>query len=212
MYREGKARVYIDPVTWLDDLRGFDYSFGSRIHGNIAALLAGTPATVLAFDSRTLELCRYFEIPHRLLSEAPADLDPADLYAEADFTGLTGNHRERFDRFTAFLDKNGLRNTFTHGDGGRAFDEKLRSLSFPAGVRPWNDADLASLTSRFGWLQQRISELDSTNAQLRRDLAKSRSGARGAARAAAVIPAPSIYRRARRMVGGPLRRALKPGK
>lgn len=42
MYREGKARVYMDPVTWLEDLRGFDYSFGSRIHGNIAALLAGT--------------------------------------------------------------------------------------------------------------------------------------------------------------------------
>ncbi|MEH0511989.1 MULTISPECIES: polysaccharide pyruvyl transferase family protein [unclassified Streptomyces] len=212
MYREGKARVYIDPVTWLDDLRTFDYSFGSRIHGNIAALLAGTPATVLAFDSRTLELCRYFEIPHRLLSETPADLDPADLYEEADFSGLTGNHKERFDRFTAFLDKNGLQNTFTHGDGGRAFDKRLRSLSFPAGVRPWNDADLASLTTRFGWLQQRISELDSTNAQLKRDLAKSRSGARGAARAAAVIPAPSIYRRARRVVGGPLRRALKPGK
>ncbi|MBK3626406.1 polysaccharide pyruvyl transferase family protein [Streptomyces asoensis] len=210
MYREDKARVYIDPITWIDDLRDFDYSFGSRIHGNIAALLAGTPATVLAFDSRTLELCRYFEIPHRLLSEVPADLDPAELYEEADFTGLTGNHKERFDRFTAFLDKNGLPNTFTHGDGGAAFDKKLRSLSFPAGVRPWNEADLASLTARFGWLQQRITELDSHNAQLTRDLAKSRSGARVARAAAA--PAPSIYRRARRAVGGPLRRALKPGK
>ncbi|MFD7876862.1 polysaccharide pyruvyl transferase family protein [Streptomyces sp. NPDC059766] len=207
MYREGKARVYVDPVTWIDDLRSFDYSFGSRIHGNIAALLAGTPATVLAFDSRTLELCRYFEIPHRLLSEAPADLDPARLYEEADFGPLTGNHRQRFDRFTAFLDKNGLENTFTHGDGGAAFEKKLRSLAFPAGVRPWNDADPASLTSRFGWLQQRIAELDSHNTQLQRDLAKARSGAKAAAKAA--LPSPSIYRRARRAVGRPLRQALK---
>ncbi|MEU3616810.1 polysaccharide pyruvyl transferase family protein [Streptomyces sp. NPDC006872] len=212
MYREGKARVYIDPVTWMDDLREFDYSFGSRIHGNIAALLAGTPATVLAFDSRTLELCRYFEIPHRLLSEVPEDLDPADLYEEADFTALTGNHKERFDRFAAFLDKNGLQNTFTHGDGGAAFEKKLRSLSFPAGVRPWNETDVASLTSRFGWLHHRIRELDSQNAQLKRDLAKSRTGARAAAKAASVIPSPSIYRRAKRAVGGPLRRALKPNK
>ncbi|WP_020127793.1 polysaccharide pyruvyl transferase family protein [Streptomyces sp. 303MFCol5.2] len=212
MYREDKARVYIDPITWIDDLRDFDYSFGSRIHGNIAALLAGTPATVLAFDSRTLELCRYFEIPHRLLSEVTADLDPADLYEEADFSGLTGNHKERFDRFTAFLDKNGLPNTFTHGDGGVAFERKLRSLSFPPGVRPWNDADLASLAGRFGWLQQRITELDTHNAQLKRDLAKNRPGAKAAAKAAAVIPAPSIYRRAKRAVGGPLRRALKPSK
>ncbi|MGW2819703.1 polysaccharide pyruvyl transferase family protein [Streptomyces sp. NPDC001443] len=207
MYREDKARVYVDPVTWIDDLRGFDYSFGSRIHGNIAALLAGTPATVLAFDSRTLELCRYFEIPHRLLSEAPAELDPAELYEEADFGPLTGNHKQRFDRFTSFLDKNGLENTFTHGDGGAAFEKKLRSLSFPAGVRPWNDADLASLTSRFGWLQQRITELDGHNTQLKRELAKTRSGAKAAAKAA--LPAPSIYRRARRAVGRPLRQALK---
>ncbi|MFB7335291.1 polysaccharide pyruvyl transferase family protein [Streptomyces adustus] len=207
MYREGKARVYVDPVTWIDDLKGFDYSFGSRIHGNIAALLAGTPSTVLAFDSRTLELCRYFEIPHRLLSEVPADLDPAELYEQSDFGPLTGNHKQRFDRFTSFLDKNGLENTFTHGDGGAAFEKKLRSLSFPAGVRPWNDADLASLTSRFGWLQQRITELDSHNTQLKRDLVKARSGAKAAAKAA--LPAPSIYRRARRAVGRPLRQALK---
>ncbi|MFH9858227.1 polysaccharide pyruvyl transferase family protein [Streptomyces sp. NPDC017202] len=210
MYREDKVRVYVDPVRWMDDLRDFDYSFGSRIHGNIAALLAGTPATVLAFDSRTLELCRYFEIPHRLLNEVPADLDPATLYEEADFGPLTGNHRERFERFTGFLDKNGLENTFTHGDGGAAFDKKLRSLSFPAGVRPWNDTDPASLTSRFGWLQQRISQLDAHNTELKRELAKSRAGARGAAKAALVTP--SIYRRARRAVGGPLRRALKPSK
>ncbi|MGX1269923.1 polysaccharide pyruvyl transferase family protein [Streptomyces phaeoluteigriseus] len=210
MYREDKVRVYIDPVTWMDDLREFDYSFGSRIHGNIAALLAGTPATVLAFDSRTLELCRYFEIPHRLLSEVPADLDPAALYEEADFGPLTGNHRERFERFTGFLDKNGLENTFTHGDGGAAFDKKLRSLSFPAGVRPWNDANLAALTSRFGWLQQRIDELDAHNTELKRELARNRAGAKVAAKAAMVTP--SIYRRARRVVGGPLRRALKPSK
>ncbi|MEV1064106.1 polysaccharide pyruvyl transferase family protein [Streptomyces sp. NPDC050263] len=212
MYREGKARVYIDPVTWMDDLREFDYSFGSRTHGNIAALLAGTPATVLAFDSRTLELCRYFEIPHRLLSEVPEDLDPADLYEKADFTGLAGNHKERFDRFAAFLDKNGLQNTFTHGDGGAAFEKKLRSLPFPAGLRPWNDTDVAPLTSRFGWLHHRIGALDSQNAQLKRDLAKSRTGARAAAKAASVIPSPSIYRRAKRAVGDPLRRALKPNK
>ncbi|MEU3288424.1 polysaccharide pyruvyl transferase family protein [Streptomyces longwoodensis] len=206
MYREGKARVYMDPVTWLEDLRGFDYSFGSRIHGNIAALLAGTPATVLAFDSRTLELCRYFEIPHQRLDQTPPDTDPAELYEKADFGPLTGNHRERFDRFVAFLDKNGLPNTFSHGDGGEAFEKKLRSLSFPPGVQPWNDTDLASLSTRFGWLQQRITELDTHNAQLKRELAKNRVGAKALAHAAR--PVPSVYRRARRAMGGRLRRAL----
>ncbi|MGW3289267.1 polysaccharide pyruvyl transferase family protein [Streptomyces sp. NPDC001002] len=210
MYREDKARVYIDPVTWIDDLRGYDFSFGSRIHGNIAALLAGTPATVLCSDSRTLELCRYFEIPHRRidkLRENPEAADPAALYAEADFSGLVGNHQERFERFTGFLDRNGLENTFTHGDGGAAHDARMKELSFPAGIRPWNDTDISSLTSRFGWLQSRIAELSLDNAQLKRELA------RGAAKPAAkAVAAPSVYRRARRVVVRPIRRALQSGK
>ncbi|MFF7897326.1 polysaccharide pyruvyl transferase family protein [Streptomyces sp. NPDC088817] len=207
MYQEGKVRVYVDPITWINDLREFDFSFGSRIHGNIAALLAGTPATVLCGDSRTLELCRYFEIPHHRLDQLPEDgLDPAQLYEEADFTALTKGHRERFERFTAFLDKNGLENTFTHGDSGAAFDARMGSLSFPPGIRPWNDADLASLTSRFGWLQTQVTELSEDNAKLRKELAR-------ATKVPAPAPPPtSVYRRARRAVGRPLRRALKPGR
>ncbi|MFI6205058.1 polysaccharide pyruvyl transferase family protein [Streptomyces sp. NPDC051041] len=204
MYREDKVRVYIDPITWIDDLRDFDFSFGSRIHGNIAALLAGTPATVLCGDSRTLELCRYFEIPHRRIDGLPEDVDPARLYEEADFGALTGNHRERFERFTAFLDKNGLENTFTHGDGGAAFDKRMRSLSFPPGIRPWIDNDPASLGARFGWLHGQITQLSADNAKLKRELAR----ARAADRASAPGPA-SVYRRARRVVGRPLRRALR---
>jgi hypothetical protein len=209
MYREDKVRVYIDPVTWIDDLREFDYSFGSRIHGNIAALLAGTPATVLCGDSRTLELCRYFEIPHRRIDKLPEDVDPARLYEEADFSALTGHHHERFERFTAFLDKNGLENTFTHGDGGVAFEERMRSLTFPAGIRPWNDTDIASLGARFGWLSSRITELSADNTRLKRELARAKADAR----TSRAVPAPAaVYRRARRVVGRPLRRALQAGR
>ncbi|MET7679894.1 polysaccharide pyruvyl transferase family protein [Streptomyces sp. NPDC005423] len=210
MYREDKVRVYVDPVTWIDDLRAFDFSFGSRIHGNIAALLAGTPATVLCGDSRTLELCRYFGIPHRTIDKVPEDLDPARLYEEADFTSLVSGHHERFERFTGFLGRNGLENTFDHGDGGAAFEERMRELEFPAGIRPWNEADLASLTTRFGWLQSRISELSSDNAELKRELARA-ARANKAAKASAQPPA-SVYRRARRAVGRPIRRALQSGR
>ncbi|MEU6603470.1 polysaccharide pyruvyl transferase family protein [Streptomyces shenzhenensis] len=213
MYGEDKVRVYIDPVTWIDDLRGFDFSFGSRIHGNIAALLAGTPATVLCGDSRTLELCRYFDIPHRQLDQAlkdPESADPARLYEQADFTGLVGGHAERFERFTGFLDKNGLENTFTHGDGGAAFEERMRGLAFPPGVRPWLDTDAASLIARMGWLHRRVGELTLDNAQLKRELARARAGAKATAKVAAAAPSTaSVYRRARRAVGGPLRRALQ---
>ncbi|MFF5492369.1 polysaccharide pyruvyl transferase family protein [Streptomyces aquilus] len=211
MYAEDKVRVYIDPVTWIDDLRGFDFSFGSRIHGNIAALLAGTPATVLSGDSRTLELCRYFDIPHLRIDKVPADLDPARLYEDADFGKLMSGHHERYERFMGFLDRNGLQNTFTHGDGGAAFEERLRKLSFPAGVRPWLEADLGSLAARMAFMQRNITELTQDNERLKRDLARAKAGSR-AGGTGGVIPAPSVYRRARRVVGGPIRRALQSGR
>lgn len=204
MYREDKVRVYIDPVTWIDDLRGFDFSFGSRIHGNIAALLAGTPATVLCGDSRTLELCRYFGIPHRRIDKLTGEVDPAALYEEADFGPLMSGHQERFERFTAFLDRNGLENTFTHGDGGAAFEERMRSLTFPAGIGPWNEVDLTSLSSRFAFLQRRVGELGKDNERLRRELGR-------ATQSGGTLPT-SVYRRARRVVGGPIRRALQSGR
>ena len=80
----------------------------------------------------------------------------------------------------------------------------MRSLAFPAGVRPWNDADLASLTSRFGWLQSRISELSLDNDRLKRELE------RGAAKSGTAGPSASVYRRARRVVGRPIRDAQDP--
>ncbi|MFE7355895.1 polysaccharide pyruvyl transferase family protein [Streptomyces sp. NPDC057543] len=202
MYGEDKVRVYIDPATWMDDLRGFDFSFGSRVHGNIAALLVGTPATVLCGDSRTLELCRYFDIPHRMLAKAPFDLDPADLYAEADFGPLTRGHRERFDRFTNFLDKNGLENTFTHGDGGAAFEARMSKLAFPPGIRPWLGADAARMSDRLNWLQSQLTELTTKNTQLQRKLAKG----------SALAPQRSTYQRARSVVGRPIKRVLRPSR
>ncbi|MER8090137.1 polysaccharide pyruvyl transferase family protein [Streptomyces sp. NPDC058316] len=202
MYREDKVRVYVDPAAWMDDLRGFDFSFGSRIHGNIAALLAGTPATVLCGDSRTLELCRYFDIPHRMLAKAPSDLDPAELYAEADFGPLTHGHQERFDRFMNFLDKNGLENTFTHGDGGTAFEERMSGLAFPPGIRPWVGADASTMSARLGWLQSQLTDLTEQNNQLKRKLAKNSS-----------VPVQrSTYQRARSVVGRPIKRALRPSR
>ncbi|WP_431963915.1 polysaccharide pyruvyl transferase family protein [Actinacidiphila sp. bgisy160] len=157
-FRENKVRIYLDPVPWINDLRAYDFSFGGRIHGNIAALLAGTPAVVLCHDSRTLELCRYFGIPHRLATDVTADTHPADLYEKADFSELLSGHRERFDRFTAFLDKNGLQNTYTHGDRGASFDARIGELAFPPALEAWQDEAYGLMGYRIAWLKQQVAQ------------------------------------------------------
>ena len=88
LIRDDRTRFFLDPYPWIEDLRTRDFSFGTRIHGTIAALLAGTPGLVIAHDARTLELARYFDIPHRTVREVGPETDAADLYAAADFTAL----------------------------------------------------------------------------------------------------------------------------
>ncbi|MFF5722630.1 polysaccharide pyruvyl transferase family protein [[Kitasatospora] papulosa] len=211
MYREGKVRLYVDPATWIEELRAFDFSFGSRIHGNIAALLAGVPSTVLCSDSRTLELCRYFGIPHRKISETPKNIDPAELYAAADFGELVNGHKERFLRFTGFMEKNGLENTFHHGDSGKAFDAQLSKLALPPAVRPWTDTDPDALSSRFSFMQSRLEELAAQNVQLRSQLEKKTGPVSIKVHTGDSAAAwPSAYKRARRVVGRPVRRLLRP--
>jgi hypothetical protein len=196
LYKAGRVRVYVDPVTWMADLAGMDFSFGGRIHGNIAALLAGTPATVVCADARTLELARYFEIPHVLLPDLAADASAAGLYAATDLGPLVKGHKERFLRFTGFLAANGLENTFEHGDGGAAFDARMGTLAFPPAIRPWNAADLDAVGDRMAWLTARLDDATRRADRLERALAKVRTDRPGARR-----PRPSVYRRARRAVG-----------
>ena len=134
LFQERRVRFHVEPWPWIDDLATKDFSFGTRIHGNIAALLAGTPAYVFAHDSRTLELARYFEIPHRPMRDVPADVDAADLHAEADYGGLVTGHAKRFATFTDYLARHGLRHVWQEGEDPTAFTERLRSTRFPPAV------------------------------------------------------------------------------
>jgi len=135
IFAQDRVRFYVEPWPWIADLRAAHFAFGTRIHGNIAAILAGTPAYVLAHDSRTLELARYFGIPHRPLDESCLDIDAADLYEAADYTSLNAGHAARFVVFEDYLLRHGLADVFAEGDGGRAFDDQIARTTFPPAVR-----------------------------------------------------------------------------
>jgi hypothetical protein len=147
LFRENRMRLFLDPKPWFDHLATRDFSFGSRIHGNIAALLAGTPAYVLAHDSRTLELVRYFEIPHRLLRDVDGDTDAADLYAEADYTAMREGHAARWGVFAGFLEHNGLRHIGIDGEPSPSFDERQAITLFPPAV----DTTTVTPSARAAW-------------------------------------------------------------
>ena len=127
----GRMRLFLDPWPWVDYLRGLSAVFGSRIHGSIAAVLAGTPVVVLPHDSRPLELARYFEIPHRPVREVPPDIDPAALVQEADFGPLVAGHPARWGRFADYLASHRLEHVFAHPGAAAAFDAKVANTPYP---------------------------------------------------------------------------------
>lgn len=208
LFRDNRVRVFLDPQTWIDALSERDFAFGTRIHGNITALLGGTPSVVLCHDSRTLELSRYFDIPHRLLSDLPPDVDAADLYAEADYSALLNGHRERFDRMMSFLRAHGLDNVYEAGDKGEAFEARMRETSFSPGIEAWTGADDGGLGYRIGWLKANVRRLGDRQAKADKRIEALTKQVAALEKAVERSQA-GTYRKVRRAVGRPVRRMLK---
>jgi hypothetical protein len=124
----GRVKGFVDPRTWFEYLSTRDFAFGTRLHGSIAALLAGTPAHLIAHDSRTLELAEYFDIPSTKITSSD-ELDPIALYERSDFSKMVSGHAKRFETYKSFLKKNGLSHVFDVQDGEKRFDDLLRNAT-----------------------------------------------------------------------------------
>jgi hypothetical protein len=157
LYDAGRVTAFVDPRTWIEHLSERDFVFGTRLHGGVAAILAGTPAHLIAHDSRTLELARYHQIPHATIRSLSVDQNPADYYDPNAYDDMISGHAERFAVFARFLKANGLHNVFRHGDGGAAFDARMSAVDLPPAIvsgmklrqrLPWVREHVASVTGR----------------------------------------------------------------
>jgi hypothetical protein len=160
LYQRDQIRFPLDPRTWVDYLRDFQFVFGTRIHGTVASILAGTPALLLAHDSRTLELADYHHIPYRRIDQVTADTDANELYGDVDYTEFHAHTPDTFARFAAFLEKNGLSHIYQPGHASRDFDDKLNAAQLPPMVHPLlapGPAGQREVMSRLRWLRQGTS-------------------------------------------------------
>lgn len=152
-----QIRFPLDPNTWVNYLRSFDFMLGTRIHGTIAGILAGTPSLLLAHDSRTRELADYHGIPYLSFDKITGDTRAEDLYQYADYGKFHDRLPSTFDRFTKFLAKNDLPNIYQPGQQINDYDEKLSKATLPRNVHPILAAGPAGrreVASRLWWLKQ----------------------------------------------------------
>lgn len=140
---ENRIAFLCDLMPWMDFLHDQSFAIGTRIHGNIVALLAGTPAHVIAHDSRTLELARYFDIPHTPVSEV-AGFDLRHTFERSDYDALHRGHPARLATYAAFLARNGLRHILYEPEQLALHDarvrDSLRTERWPSPPPAWRTA------------------------------------------------------------------------
>ena len=157
---DGHEIGFTNVPSWLEFLGERDISFGSRIHGNVAALISGTPAYIFAPDARILELARYHNIPHMEAKDINKKTDILEIFAQTDLLSAQKGHRERFDHYLDFLEANGLEHVFGEERRNRRtrFDGIIESQEYPAGITALNLQSLDEQSDRLENYYRFVSE------------------------------------------------------
>ncbi|ARO15485.1 hypothetical protein BVG79_02145 [Ketogulonicigenium robustum] len=72
--------------SWIARLRGVDLALGTRAHGALAGLAAGTPAPLTPIDARTSELAQTMHLPTLPLDALTRAATPQDAIASVAFS------------------------------------------------------------------------------------------------------------------------------
>lgn len=115
LWRQGHVLAFLRAVDWMGFMEGMDFSFGSRIHGNMVALISGTPALAVVSDTRVRELAEYHGMPYVPAVEFAPDSDIRELYAKADHLAFERKYSANFAHYIDFLNANGIRHIYSEG-------------------------------------------------------------------------------------------------
>jgi hypothetical protein len=102
------ARIYFGMTSWIDAMKDYDFVYGARFHGNMAAIMAGTPALNMPFDTRTREMVEFLSLPHIPLETFHAGMPLQELAAHADFSLFHATYPLLRENYISFLARNGL--------------------------------------------------------------------------------------------------------
>lgn len=150
----------LDDTTWIEYLSHSDFNFGSRIHGNIASILAGTPCYIFAGDQRVKELTEYHNIPHMEMTEITDKTNIFDLYEKTDYSCLMKGHKDRVSHYLEFLDENRvphLDRELINQKGKTPFDKMQESRNHIEILHPFSSLEPDEQQAR---LQEYLEYLD----------------------------------------------------
>lgn len=133
---QDRVKLFYDVPVWLSSFQkqGITFSCGSRIHGNIAATLAGIPSMVIYRDARTRELAEFFELPNQ--GEYNKNKSLYELYLDADYTVFNRKFAGKFQVFENFMVSHGISHDL---DDRSLFEKKLAEQEWRVPELPGRD-------------------------------------------------------------------------
>lgn len=185
--KKGKETGFTNVPSWLEFLRTRDFSFGTRIHGSIAAVIAGIPTFIFAPDSRILELADYHNLRYMLAKDITDETDIFDIYEKTDFSLVKKGHKERFEHYLDFLRMNGLKTIYDDPQPETCkFDRVMSEFTFDGGIKPITEASAQELMERIeiihkisfeekNLLTRRVNFYKKKNNELSSEIEKSKS-------------------------------------
>ncbi|MGO4622640.1 polysaccharide pyruvyl transferase family protein [Ensifer sp. 2TAB8] len=104
-----KAAFFYNLEKWISYARKKDFFVGTRIHATVLSLVAGTPAVLVAHDSRTEELAEVMGLPYvkpeQIDTRVPLDFEGLfEVFKDSDF----GKYRAYRTKFLEFFRENGF--------------------------------------------------------------------------------------------------------
>lgn len=130
-YRDHEAYFFNNALSWIDFQRTRKISLGTRVHGNITAVVAGTPALFLPQSARSRELCDY----HGFACLSPKEVDATDSLLDVigglDFARPQRIQHRNFSHYMDFLRLNGLSSIFDSdysADAETPYDRKTEGF------------------------------------------------------------------------------------
>lgn len=154
-YKNNHVRFPISASGWIKFLRNVDLSFGARLHGNIAATIAGTPSIMIIKDGRMEEVANYHNLTGVRLVQLEKFNSLSELIENVDFHAPEKGHEERFKSYLNFWKKNGIETVFDN-DFNREntpLSEKLESKSSIKPIETISNLPKRDISKRFDKLR-----------------------------------------------------------
>lgn len=136
-HMDDNVKFFLNVPSRMKFLSNMDLCFGARLHGNIAALMSGTPAVIIPKDTRTREAAEYHNLT---MIKDGSKLDPEanllDIIEDLDLQAPKKVQKENFDHFIDFLDANGLEHVYVQDKDLKTTTLDLQNISKTAEVKP----------------------------------------------------------------------------